>query len=88
MALNLTYFNHLCLYGKMDIIHRHGEYITTIKESKNIINLHRVEDVFIEVYYHENYSNVRFIKLLLATEKRLELYAEQVKLSGLSQTIS
>ncbi|MCD6017383.1 MAG: hypothetical protein K0S53_504 [Bacteroidetes bacterium] len=83
MALNVTFFNHLCLFDQMDIIHRHGEYITTIKECKNIINLHLVDDAFVEVYYHEKYAKVRFVRVIHLNDKRFDLYSDQVNLEDL-----
>lgn len=83
MALNVTFFNSLSLYDQLDIVRRHGEYMTKVAELENIINLYVLDNVFVEVYFHKNSTGVQFIKLIDMHDRRMDLYLGKVNLADL-----
>lgn len=83
MPLNVTIFNSFTLDERMDIIWRHGEFITKIKYFGFCINLYVVDQVFVEVYYNSHSSVVQYVEILDPQEDRINLFTLKVDLSDL-----
>ncbi|MES2565298.1 MAG: hypothetical protein V4565_00425 [Bacteroidota bacterium] len=83
MALNVRIFNALTLNDRLDIIRRHGEYMTKIEQLGYTINLYLVDDVFVEVYFDGFSTGVQMVKVLDVSEERMNLFAYKVDLSDL-----
>lgn len=83
MALNVRIFKSLTLNDKLDIVRRHGEYMTKIEQLGYTINLYLVDDVFVEVYFDRYSSGAQFVEVLDVSEERMQLFAFKVNLSDL-----
>ncbi|MCD6019204.1 MAG: hypothetical protein K0S53_2325 [Bacteroidetes bacterium] len=83
MALNEHMFNSCSLDEKMDIVRRHGEFVSKITYFGFYINLYVVDQVFIEVYYNLHSSVVQYVEILDSHEERLNLFTVKVDLSDL-----
>ncbi|MES2566883.1 MAG: hypothetical protein V4565_08450 [Bacteroidota bacterium] len=83
MALNVNIFNSFSLDDRMDIVRRHGEFISKIKYFGFYINLYVVDQVFIEVYYNLHSSIVQYVEVLDPEEDRMNLFTMMVDLSDL-----
>jgi hypothetical protein len=83
MGLNVRIFRSLDLADKLDIVTRHGEFMTKIQQFGYTINLYLVDDTFVEVYYDKYSAHAQFVEIVDVSEERMELFAFQVDLSDL-----
>ncbi|MDF2449946.1 MAG: hypothetical protein K0R26_2450 [Bacteroidota bacterium] len=83
MPLNVAIFNSFSLSDKMDIVRRHGEFISKIKYFGFYINLYVVDTVLVEVYYNLHSPEVQYVEVLDSREERINLFTVKVDLSDL-----
>ncbi len=57
-----------------------GEYLTSIRYYKHKVNLYLINDFMVEVFYNHKKDCIDQVELLDFGSKRLNFYADQVKL--------
>ncbi|MEM9324076.1 MAG: hypothetical protein AAGA85_00400 [Bacteroidota bacterium] len=57
-----------------------GEFITSIRYYQFKVNLYRVEDFLVEVFYDPKADRIAKVELMMRYSTRMKFYADQVKL--------
>ena len=73
-------FNKLTLENKMRWVYFEGEFVMDIRYYEFKINLYRIRNFFIEVFYHHKEDRIAKILILDRSCNRMKFYADQVKL--------
>ena len=60
-----------------------GQLITSIRYYKHKVNLYLLGRVYVEVFYQPTQDQVERIDLLDSASKRMNFYADQIKLPSL-----
>lgn len=75
-------FNRLSLQTKLQWVYFQGEFLMDIRYYGYKVNLYRIDDFLIEVFYHHKNDRIELVTLLDRTSTRMQFYADQVKLSN------
>ena len=81
MMMNIKEFNELSLSNRMKWILQEGEFLMDIRYYAFKVNLYRVKDQLIEVFYYHKQDQIASIHLLDHDSSRMKFYADQVKLT-------
>jgi len=73
-------FIKLSLGEKTKWIYFNGELITSIRYYAYKVNLYLIGEFYVELFYHHSQDRIEKIELLDAKSKRLNFYADQVRL--------
>lgn len=73
-------FNELPTENKLQWIYFEGEFVMDIRYYEFKVNLYRIKDFFIEVFYHHKNDRIDQIRILDHNSTRMKFYADQVKL--------
>ena len=84
--MNATDFNELSLGKKMQWILQEGEFLMDIRYYAFKVNLYRVKDQLIEVFYYHKQDQIASIHPLDRDSTRMQFYADQVKLDPIEKT--
>lgn len=57
-----------------------GEFITSIRYYQHKVNLYMLDNVYVEVFYNHREDRVDQIEPLDSSSKRMNFYADQIKL--------
>lgn len=77
-------FEGMTLREKARWIYFNGQLVTSIRYYQYKVNLYLLEKVYVEVFYHHTKDCVERIEPLDASSKRMNFYADQIRLpSGL-----
>jgi hypothetical protein len=79
-----TDFNQLPLETKIQWVYFEGEFIMDIRYYEFKINLYRIKDFLIEVFYHHKSDLIQKVVVLDKKCNRMKFYADQVKLQSIS----
>ncbi|MEO9477819.1 MAG: hypothetical protein ABJG41_19905 [Cyclobacteriaceae bacterium] len=75
-----TRFQKLSLKERVQWIYFNGELITSIRYYKYKINLYLIDSLYIELFYDNLQDFIEKIEVLDDRSKRMNFYADQVKL--------
>jgi len=75
-------FNQLPLQTKLQWVYFQGEFLMDIRYYAYKVNLYRIEDFLIEVFYNHKNDRIEMINLLDRSSGRMQFYADQVKLNS------
>lgn len=73
-------FSRLSLDEKTKWVYFNGQLITSIRYYAYKVNLYLIEDFYVELFYHHSQDRIEKIELLDDKSKRLNFYADQVRL--------
>ncbi len=73
-------FQELSFSEKARWLYFNGHMVTSIRYYKHKINLYELESLLIEVFYNHAEDRVDRIEILDTKSKRMQFYADQVKL--------
>lgn len=73
-------FAGMSLREKARWLYFNGQLVTSIRYYDYKVNLYLLEKVYVEVFYHHTKDRVERIDPLDQTSKRMNFYADQVKL--------
>ena len=76
-------FNKLLIPEKCRVIYLEGEFIMAIQYYEYKINLYRLGDMLIEVFYSHKLDKIHKIEHLDYTSSRMNFYTDQVSLNEL-----
>jgi len=74
-------FNRLSLQSKLQWVYFQGEFLMDIRYYEYKVNLYRIDDFLIEVFYNHKNDRIELVNLLDRTSGRMQFYADQVKLN-------
>lgn len=75
-------FLELSMSEKAKWLYFNGQMITSIRYYGYKVNLYLLEKVYVEVFYNHSKDNVDRIEPLDIKSKRMNFYADQIKLPG------
>ncbi|MFY0598298.1 MAG: hypothetical protein JXR03_01420 [Cyclobacteriaceae bacterium] len=75
-------FKRLSLKEKVKWVYFNGELITSIRYYKYKVNLYLIDRIYIELFYDNLQDFVEKIEVLDQQSKRMNFYADQIKLPG------
>ncbi len=64
----------------MQWVYFEGEFVMDIRYYEFKINLYRIKDFFIEVFFHHKDNRIEKVLVLDHSSNRMKFYADQVKL--------
>lgn len=73
-------FESLPIENKIQWVYFEGEFVMDIRYYEFKINLYRISDFFIEVFYHHKEDRIEKVLVLDRSSNRMKFYADQVKL--------
>jgi hypothetical protein len=76
-------FKKLLISEKCRVIYLEGEFIMAIQYYEYKINLYRLGDMLIEVFYSHKLDKIHKIELLDYSSSRMNFYIDQVNLNEL-----
>lgn len=83
--MNRKRFQKLSLKEKVQWVYFNGELVTSIRYYKYKVNLYLIDRIYIELFYDNLQDLVEKIEVLDDQSKRMNFYADQIKLpSGLN----
>jgi len=74
-------FHALPLRSKMQWVCLEGEFVMDIRYYDFKVNLYKIRDFFVEVFFHHKKDQIEKVELLDSQSTRIKFYADQVKLS-------
>jgi len=74
-------FSDLPIENKIQWVYFEGEFIMDIRYYEFKINLYRIRDFFIEVFYNHKEDRISKVIVLDHSSNRMKFYTDQVKLS-------
>lgn len=75
-------FLALTLPEKARWLYFNGQLVTSIRYYQHKVNLYMLGKVYVEVFYNHRHDKVDQIELLDLSSKRMNFYADQIKLPG------
>jgi len=82
----LKKFLELSTPEKCRILYLEGEFIMAVRYYKYKVNLYRLGNMMIEIFYSHKLDKIHKIQLLDSTSSRMNFYANQVSLNELFLT--
>lgn len=82
--MNKELFNKQNITGRAAIVREFGEYISVIDYYNSKVELHIVEDCFVEVFYDLRNGDLEQIQILDPCEERLNRYITGADLSSIT----
>ncbi len=73
-------FTKLSLGEKTKWVYFNGELITSIRYYAYKVNLYLIGEFYVELFYHHSQDRIEKIELLDEKSKRINFYADQVRL--------
>ncbi|HCX23004.1 MAG: hypothetical protein CMB80_13515 [Flammeovirgaceae bacterium] len=75
-------FLALTLAERAKWLYFNGQLVTSIRYYRHKVNLYMLDKVYVEVFYNHRQDKVDQIELLDISSKRMNFYADQIKLPG------
>ena len=80
MGMTEKQFIEMSIAHQLRWIYFEGEFLTSIRYYKHKVNLYLISNFIVEVFYNHKEDKIDRIALLDFSSKRLNFYADQVKL--------
>lgn len=80
MGMTANQFMDMTLPHRLRWVYFEGEFLTSIRYYKHKVNLYLINNFIVEVFYNHKKDQIDNIELLDFSSKRLNFYADQVKL--------
>jgi hypothetical protein len=74
-------FTRMSLSEKMRWIHFGGEFIMDIRYYHHKVNLYKVCNFFVEIFYHHGKDSIEKADLLDRSSSRMKFYADQIRIN-------
>ncbi len=73
-------FTTMSIAHQLRWVYFEGEFVTSIRYYKHKVNLYQISNFLVEVFYNHKEDRIDQVGLLDFSSKRLNFYADQVKL--------
>jgi len=81
--MTLPEFFAMPLPRQCRMLYLHGEFVMAIRYYRHKVNLYLLNGEYLEVFYNHKQGIIEAIRPLDTTSKRMNFYADQVKLKSL-----
>jgi len=79
--MQASQFNQLPLQTKLQWVYFQGEFLMDIRYYAHKVNLYRIDDFLIEVFYNHKNDHIDQVSVLDRSSRRMQFYADQVKMN-------